>query len=191
MLRFAHGWEMRLRWWAVVNPGCEEKRGLPYCRLRDTVLRSLHGSGCITKRIEERFLSLTPVPGEKGEVDRSALDADAMAPRMSLVGPQIRTQQLCYADQRASTVVEQHASMSGPGGHVVAPVEGNGGDKAEQPGGEQTPPKQCEPQVNAPTNLRPYKLDSISALSAVCRPIPPPSTPRHATPRHIISRSRA
>jgi hypothetical protein len=44
------GWELRLRWWAVVNPACTPRRGLPHARLRDTTYRCFAGDGLLLRR---------------------------------------------------------------------------------------------------------------------------------------------
>lgn len=46
---FSNGWLLRLRWWSMVNPAGIKGRGAPHCRLRDTTLRVLHGTGVITR----------------------------------------------------------------------------------------------------------------------------------------------
>jgi hypothetical protein len=44
------GWQLRLRWWAVVNPACTPRRGLPHARLRDTTYRCFADDGLLLRR---------------------------------------------------------------------------------------------------------------------------------------------
>ena len=36
---FEHGWEVRVRWWSVLNPGLLPRRGVSHARLRDSTIR--------------------------------------------------------------------------------------------------------------------------------------------------------
>lgn len=58
---FDGGWEVRVRWWCCLNPGCLPRRGVPQARLRDTTIRVPLEStgGCATVTTEERALTFT------------------------------------------------------------------------------------------------------------------------------------
>ncbi len=76
--RYEHGWEMRLRWWAVVNPSCTPQRGLPHARLRDTTYRFLNGAAeyLFKDQIEKELYFDAATSGIWNE--GVSLDADTM-----------------------------------------------------------------------------------------------------------------
>lgn len=53
------GWEVRLRWWACVNPTNRSQRGVPHARLRDTTIRSAP-DGVLQRRTVEKQLYIEP-----------------------------------------------------------------------------------------------------------------------------------
>jgi hypothetical protein len=53
---FEHGWEVRVRWYCVLNPGQQPRRGVPHARLRDTTFRMRYQSGALVRVAEERCL---------------------------------------------------------------------------------------------------------------------------------------
>ena len=81
---FEHGWEVRVRWWFCLNPGREPKRGVPHARLRESTTRLRYGAAALVRRTEERCLYFEP--GGEEEEGAASLDADALRPRMPLVG---------------------------------------------------------------------------------------------------------
>jgi hypothetical protein len=80
------GWELRMRWWAVVNPLGVKARGTPHCRLRDTTLQFVDGEDYVTRVVHERSLTIDNTPEaviENGAISGADLvDADAIYPRM-------------------------------------------------------------------------------------------------------------
>ena len=81
---FEHGWEVRVQWWSVLNPGMLPKRGVPHARLRESTTRLRYGATALVRRTEERCLYFEH--GGEEEEGAASLDADALRPRMPLVG---------------------------------------------------------------------------------------------------------
>ena len=91
--RYEHGWEMRLRWWAVVNPSCTPQRGLPHARLRDTTYRFLNGGEHLIRDQVEKELYLDEASTGIWN-DGVSLNADTMESALRPVLPIPATQSL-------------------------------------------------------------------------------------------------
>ena len=96
--RHAHGWEARLRWWAVVNPSRTPQRGVPHARLCDTVYRCLLdgvpdgatesqcGGWQLQRSVSEKSLHFDAATDRTWAAEAS-LHADSMEPFLKAVQP--------------------------------------------------------------------------------------------------------
>ena len=112
---FEHGWEIRLRWWSCLNPGCEPKRGLPHARLRETTIRLRYGAACAARRTEERSLYFPGGESQRGGdyEGGASLDADEMRGAMELDGPPTTALLELAAPSRATAAPPAVSAKSG------------------------------------------------------------------------------
>ena len=114
-LHSAGCWEVRLRWWACVNPGCLRQRGLPHARLRDTTYTfapapaGQPGAGVLRREVAERALRFdeSAEAAAAWELEAS-LDPDAMAPHLIPVLPGLGRIVALYHCASTSYQIHQH-----------------------------------------------------------------------------------